>query len=207
MDPAHCSPPALPPVSDREMTQLCAQFGHPLRRHFDIELDDYMLATRCRRQYDRRGEVLFAITRPNGRVLLHTKARYPQGVFRLFTGGIGLRESVHDALLREVTEETGLQCRLERFVALCTYSFRGAGLALDFATYAFHMSVDAAQRPNPEDQTEVAHIGEIAWEGLPAVATRLRSLEEKRRVWGHWRAIGHDMLYEGMNRSMQEENA
>lgn len=188
-------------VCEEEVAELKAAFGVPSRRHFDIELDDYMLATRRYRARDRRAEVLFAITRPAGKVLLHTKPQYPSGLFRLFTGGVGRREPVLAALVREVREETGLTCEIESFLGLCTYNFTKGAYQTDFATYLFHLTAPADAEPRPQD-AEVAQIGEIALAGLPAVAAHLRGLDSQRKVWGEWRAIGHEVAYQTLSRRM-----
>ncbi len=187
-------------VCEKEVSALQALYGVPVRQHYDIELDDYMLSTRENRSHDRRAEVLFAITRPSGKVLLHTKPQYPQGIYRLFTGGIGLQEPVLTALQREVQEETGLHCKIQRFLGLCTYTFTKGNFHMEFATYLFHLSTRADERPQPQDKNEIAQIGEIALAGLPLVAAHLRSLNEHRKVWGGWRAIGHEVAFQTLNR-------
>ncbi len=200
------SVPSLP-VYEEEVTELSACYGVPIRRHFDLETDRYMLETRQSRRHDRRAEVLFVVSRPNGKILLHTKRHYPPGVFRLFTGGIGLHESVLHALWREVEEETGLDCAIQRFLALSTYCFRKDDFVMNFATYSFHLLTDDVQVPQPRDTVEVAFIGETTLSGLPLVAQRLRSLApEQRRVWGQWRAIGHDLSYEALSQTVAKED-
>lgn len=191
-------PNTRPMVSEGEVDDLAALYGRPVRRHFCIDLDDYLLDMRARRRGDRRAEVLFAVTRPSGRVLIHSKPRYPQGVYRLFTGGINPDESVVDALFREVAEETGLACRVERFLAVCTYAFHHPDPVRRycFASYMFHLVIKDEDVPAPRDLTEIGQIGEIALEGLPAIASHLRSLQGNRAAWGIWRAIGHDIVYE-----------
>ena len=191
-------PNARPMVSEREVEDLTALYGRPARQHFRIDLDDYLIDSRARRRRDRRAEVLFAVTRPSGRVLIHSKPRYPQGLFRLFTGGINPDELVVDALFREVAEETGLVCRVERFLAVCTYAFHHPDpmRRYGFASYLFHLVTENEDTPCPRDLTEIGQIGEIALEGLPAIASHLRSLPGRRAAWGLWRAIGHDIVYE-----------
>ena len=61
------------------------------------------------------------IRRPNGRILLSIKTFYPRGAYRLPTGGIHPGEGVHDALVREAHEETGLDLTVERFLARIAY--------------------------------------------------------------------------------------
>ncbi len=187
-------------VCEEEVSALRAVYGSPVRQHYDIELDDYMWSTRENRRHDRRAEVLFVITRPSGNVLLHTKPQYPQGIYRLFTGGIGVQESVLTALKREVQEETGLCCEIQRFLGLCTYTFTKDNFRMEFATYLFHLSALEDERPQPQDKAEIAHIGEIALAGLPLVAAHLRSLKAQRKVWGGWRAIGHEVAFQTLSR-------
>lgn len=195
-------PNSRPMVSEREVEDLAALYGRPVRQHFAIDLDDYLLDMRTRRRGDRRAEVLFAVTRPSGRVLIHSKPRYPQGLFRLFTGGINPDEPVADALFREVAEETGLVCRVERFLAVCTYAFHHPDpmRCYGFASYMFHLVTESEDAPCPRDLTEIGQIGEIALEGLPAIASHLRSLQGSRTAWGLWRAIGHDIVHEQLTR-------
>ena len=40
-------------------------------------------------KWDRRGEVVFCVIRPNGRIIAITCEEYPKGIFRIPTGGIG----------------------------------------------------------------------------------------------------------------------
>lgn len=187
-------------VCEEEVEALQSAFGTPLRRHYDIKLDDYMLSTRKNRSHDRRAEVLFAITRPNGMVLLHTKPQYPEGIFRLFTGGVDFHESVLTALKREVQEETGLHCEIMSFLGLCTYTFTKDDFHMEFATYLFHLTASADQQPQPQDLEEIAHIGEIPLAGLPLVAAHLKGLNHQRKVWGCWRAIGHEVAFQTLSR-------
>lgn len=187
-------------VCEKEVGALQAVYGTPVRRHYDIELDNYMLSTRENRRHDRRAEVLFVVTRPSGKVLLHTKPQYPPGVYRLFTGGIGLQEPVLTALEREVREETGLHCEIQSFLGLCTYTFTKGDFHMEFATYLFHLRALTDAPPQPQDTAEIAQIGEIALAGLPTVAAYLRGLNAHRKVWGDWRAIGHEVAFQTLSR-------
>ncbi len=99
---------SLPMIDEEEVQILAQAHGSPIRRHFDLNADLYMVAYRWREDVDRRAEVVFAIQHENGEILLHTKAWYQPTFFRLPSGGIGLNESVEAALYREIAEETGL---------------------------------------------------------------------------------------------------
>ncbi|MCS7179708.1 MAG: NUDIX domain-containing protein, partial [Anaerolineae bacterium] len=51
---------------------------------------------------DREGEVVLLLRRADGSLLLHTKTFYPDGVYRLPSGGIRRGEKVLAAAAREV---------------------------------------------------------------------------------------------------------
>src|SRR2546430_13343037 len=70
---------------------------------------------------DRFAEVCLVVRRRSGKVPLCIKTFYPRGAHRLPTGGIHRGERILDALRRETTEETGLETRIERFLAWITY--------------------------------------------------------------------------------------
>ena len=93
--------PALPMIDEGEVHTLAQRYGLPTRRHFDLDADVYMVAYRWREDVDRRAEVVFAIQYPSGEILLHTKRWYQPTFYRLPSGGIGLDESVEDALYIE----------------------------------------------------------------------------------------------------------
>ena len=56
------------------------------------------------------------------RVLLVHRPRY--GDWSFPKGGVNAGESVEDAALREVMEETGIECRIERKLAVARYHYR-----------------------------------------------------------------------------------
>jgi 8-oxo-dGTP pyrophosphatase MutT (NUDIX family) len=118
----------------REIAELSRRYGEPRTIEATIHdgFDDPI------RRRDRYGEVLMAVRRPNGKLLTAIKTFYPRGAYRLPTGGIHLGETIHDALLRETHEETGLKTAVRRFLA--TISYRGRSTPTEpplFHTFAF----------------------------------------------------------------------
>ena len=102
----------LAAVNSGELRTLSRKYGKPQR----VTLKLLRLPLAPNKSADRRGEVVLAICHGGNKVLLHTKSFYPDGVFRLLSGGIRPDESVENALLREAREETGLDVRIEKFV-------------------------------------------------------------------------------------------
>src|SRR2546425_1084616 len=98
---------------DREIAELAARYGEPLR--VDAPIHDGFFDPI--HNPDRVGEVCMVVRRPNGKILLSIKTFYPRGAYRLPTGGIHHGERILDALRRETAEETGLETQLRRFLA------------------------------------------------------------------------------------------
>src|SRR5579859_602192 len=109
---------SLPQNTQSELEQLAQRYGRPLIQ--DINLHASKLFDPLSKR-DRYGEVCMVIRRKNGRILTMTKTFYPQGAYRLPTGGINHGESIFAALLRETQEETGLEVKVTRFLAIVLY--------------------------------------------------------------------------------------
>jgi len=184
-----------PPTETREMAELAAAFGRPEMRTIDIEGDEYLLATRLYRSQDRRGEVVLAIQRPGSCLLLHHKGWYEPGVYRLLTGGIGLKESVEKALARELAEETGLTLCTTCFLGVLDCRIHYRSQQLSFVSYVFYLprTGGSLRLPHTED---ISDFREISIGDLPAVSAALRQVPPPRAGWGHWRAVTHDFVHE-----------
>lgn len=188
----HCH---LSGIDPSEIERLTLRYGAPIRRRYDIQTDDYLRVHRWRPVPDRRGEVVFAVKQENGEILLHSKHAYEKPIYRLPTGGIGLAESIEDALYREVEEETGqaiLSCRLLGILD-CRFHLNGASAA--FASYVFFLE-SAGGEPRPDYSGEPADFTTVAPGRLPTVAASLRSLTGKRHCWGYWRSLSHVLVHD-----------
>ncbi|REJ66387.1 MAG: NUDIX hydrolase [Planctomycetota bacterium] len=184
-------------IDEDELTRLAEQYGDFTRRHVTIEMQSTSVRHYKRVNESRRGEIVFALTRPDGAVLLHTKYSYPNGLYRLPTGGIDWGEPVAKTFHREVQEETQLPVRDERFLGVLSYEFTDGQRAVPFVSYLFHAG-GVEGEPVPEDDSE--GIEDFCWipqHELADVATTLRSLdedEEGRHDWGVFRAVSHELL-------------
>ena len=190
----------LPMIDEQEVDMLAARFGLPLQRTHMLEADDYIHGYRWSKEPDRRAEVVFAILRPDDTVLLHTKANYPSHIFRLLSGGIGMDETVLDALWREVAEETGLPCTVEGFLGLLTYQFHYQGEFADFASYIFTLRTDFTE-PVCERDDEVSGFRPVLPSQLLDVSNELRNMIGNRHCWGQWRALAVDLVHEQLTAS------
>jgi len=188
-----CPPRVM--ICEEEVNELAQCYGVPLRRTYHIQADEYIRAYRWRPDIDRRAEVVFAIQEPNGKIWMHNKAHYPAHLCRLPSGGVGWYESIHEALFREVQEETGLTVQIGCFVGLLEYRFQHEGSVARFASYLFHLSA-GNQRPVLPVDEEITAFHEIMPSQLLQLTVEMRNMMGDRRGWGIWRALAHDLMYE-----------
>ena len=184
------------PIDEAELARLAVAYGEPIRATPDVVGDEYIFSSRLQRTRDRRGEVVMAVERPGGRVLLHRKSWYGHDVYRLLSGGIGWDEAVDEALERELCEETGLTLTTARLLGVLDCRIRHAGHMVPFVSYVFHLPETIA--PLHHDDGEIEQFHEIPIAELPAVAEHLRSLPPPRAGWGRWRAPAHDLVYQAL---------
>ena len=180
----------------REVTELARRYGEPRRLDATIHdgFDDPI------RRKDRFGEVLMAVRRPNGKLLVAIKTFYPRGAYRLPTGGIHHGESIHDALVRETKEETGLDTAVRRYLAAIAYRGSSSPTAPPlFHTFAFLLDELGGTLGAIDTEEQIEDWREMAPSELRAQANVLESLttEGKKSIggswadWGRFRAIAH----------------
>jgi len=186
-------------TNEQEIARLAAAYGEPLRAHHDLEIGPSLFYTRFTKHNERRGEVVFALEQPDGRILLHRKTHYRPGIYRLLSGGVNPDEAVIDALHREAGEETGLPIDIVQFIAALDYQFHMGPLKLPFVSWLFHVrQTDTTGRLSP-DWNEIEDIIAVWPTELPGYAARLRTIPGPRADWGRWRAIAHDIIADALN--------
>jgi 8-oxo-dGTP pyrophosphatase MutT (NUDIX family) len=171
------------------------QYGSPVEQIVlhRINEDSYyywQLTTR-----KRPGEVIMLLRRKNGKYLLHTKAFYPPGVYRLLSGGIKHGEDLVQALQRETYEETGLDCRIDRFMAIIGHRFCWHDREIPFVSYLFALHEKSGTLQPMDTGEEITDFGEVPLEGLPRIADELESLPPNWIDWGRFRAPAHRLAY------------
>jgi ADP-ribose pyrophosphatase YjhB (NUDIX family) len=192
----------LPESMQAELTELSARLGSPVTSSADLGDSSYL-----RRVVERRlAEVCMVVRRPSGRLLVFRKPFYPAGIFRLLTGGVEPEESILDALLREVNEETGLTTHVERFLAASAY------LGDDrpqFASFAFLLeersgtlgALDQDEQVEAFREVEPAHLLEIAEQLEQLPNERNDVLDNNIHEWGLLRALNHRLVWQALYES------
>ena len=138
------------------------------------------------------GEVCMAILRPNGRFLLHTKRTYPNAVMRLPSGGIKPGEDLEHALMREIWEETNLECTIDRFVAVLQYEDDHTRAA--FRTHLFCVREISGELRNNDPTEHITDWREARADELLDYASELTRMEREWSNWGLFRAAALETL-------------
>lgn len=187
----------------REIDTLARRYGEP--RVVDATIHDGF--DDPIRRKDRYGEVLMAVRRPSGKLLVAIKTFYPRGAYRLPTGGIHHGEPIHEALLRETKEETGLETVVRRFLASIAYRGRSSptGPPL-FHTFAFLLDELSGTLGALDLDEQIEDWREMSLAEVRAQAAVLEDLttEGKKgiggswREWGRFRAIAHHAVADAL---------
>lgn len=199
-------------VETHELEQLRARWGAFPVEQAALEVappfltgENQLLTSR-----NRRAEICYVLHHgsPQAGVLLHIKTFYPEGAFRLPTGGVQQGEGVEATLAREIAEETGLRVgdtgplgvQVERLLGVLAYSVRHSTLGEQrFATYHFLVRAQPGAPLHPQDADESI----AAWRWAPAaalvqVADVLEAVGRRGDTagatwadWGRFRALSH----------------
>jgi 8-oxo-dGTP pyrophosphatase MutT (NUDIX family) len=180
--------------------QAAERYGRPERRCCTLPVSEDALAYWQRVRTTRSAEVVLALRRPGGRYLLHTKAFYPAGSYRLLTGGIHPGEDLLEATLREAREETGREARIERFAGILRYRFVHEGQEVSFTSFVFILTLEDGDLHAQDEGENITGYREVPLEELGAIADELEALEPDWIEWGRFRAVAHRFLLEAMTR-------
>jgi NAD+ diphosphatase len=179
----------------QELQELALRYGKPLEPVVVLGENSYLAVSS-----PRIAEVCLVLKRPNDTYLTMTKGFYPQGVYRLPTGGIEMGESVSEALEREIWEELGLEVAIKRYLAHITYQHNQGRL---FHSHCFLL--EAEGEPQPQDHTEqISGFNSVTASQLLDIAGQLEALPEQESEflkakwsdWGKFRAVVHRTVAE-----------
>ena len=138
-------------------------------------------------QKDRRGEVVFGVFRPNGKVIAVTCEEYPDNVFRIPTGGIGYQEDIAEALHREVMEELGLTAQIRSFIGVVKFRFVYCDEEINFYSYIFALDETGGQIMENATDNEISAYVEADESDLEKIALKLKNIEGPWHDWGVFR--------------------
>lgn len=148
------------------------------------------------RRPNRRGEIVFLLENANKEVLLHTKPFFPNGVYRLLSGGINISEAVAETLRREVYEETGFEIDYGYCIAMIFFTFAYKTLSMPFISYLY-CCPDISGNPVVQDTSEkISGFRWVTHKELDDIYRQLLNLPDDWKDWGVFRALPHKIFYD-----------
>jgi len=144
---------------------------------------------------DRIGEVVFCVIRPNGKIITVTCEEYPEGIYRIPSGGIGYNEDVIDALFREVKEELGIDVEIVDSIGVLKIEFcyknqeTSEYETVNFYSYLFILREIGGNLLSDALDNEISGVREVDLKGLEEIVESLNNIEGKWRDWGKFRYI------------------
>ena len=104
-------------IDETELATLIEQYGEPVEFHFEANFMDFECALVKRTEAKGRlHDITCFIQQDDGYVVIQKHQYARSGIYRAPSGGAKAGESLYDAAIREMYEETGLTIQLERFV-------------------------------------------------------------------------------------------
>lgn len=183
-----------PTAHEREIKEFAAREGELRRWAYEWPVRSSRLKKWVAQLARYRGEVILIVPRRRGRVLLHTKAYYPNGVYRLPSGKIRPRERAVAAAQREAQEEIGFTPKRLKLLGVVENVFRLERKRVVYLSFLFQTEPFLGQ-PQPSDPDEpIAGYREVKAADLKDIAQQLRALPPTWREWGTFRAATHELL-------------
>jgi 8-oxo-dGTP pyrophosphatase MutT (NUDIX family) len=176
------------------LERAIASYGPPERHHLVLDVSADTLAYWGWQRRKRLAEVVLALRRPDGGYLLHTKAFYPPGAYRLLSGGLKLDEDALVGARREAAEETGLPVEIERFLAILSFEFRHREGVERFTSLLFALSAGEGPLASQDPGEQITAFRAVPVEALESVADALESLPPAWLDWGRFRASPHRLV-------------
>ncbi|HHV96341.1 MAG TPA: NUDIX hydrolase [Clostridiaceae bacterium] len=185
---------------ENEYKNLCKIFNahHPDCKEIKLILEnkDYFERMKNLVLSDRRGEVVFCVIRPNGKIIAITCEGYPNDIYRIPTGGLGYNEKVLEALFREVKEELGLEVEIVKFSGVLKINFIFENESFMFYSYLFILKELSGVLLKDALDDEISDVKEVSPKELQFVIERLKCINGRWKDWGRFRYITSNAVVE-----------
>jgi 8-oxo-dGTP diphosphatase len=145
---------------------------------------------------DRRGEIVFCVVRPDGEIITITCEEYPEGVFRIPTGGINYGENITEGVHREVMEELGLVSEISNFAGALKIKIMFNDEYVFFYSYIFIMLEVSGNLLIDATDKEVSEVKTVRLSELKHVADKLLNIGGVWHDWGQFRYITTRAVYD-----------
>lgn len=178
--------------NEKEYINICNNFKiEPSIKKIDLKYTDKDFFTRMENltSFDRRGEVVFCVIRPNGKIITTRCQGYPNDIYRIPTGGLGYEEQIIEAVFREVKEELGLFVGIVKFGGVLEINFIYEESSFVFYSYLFILKELSGRLLVDALDDEISEIKEVDLEELKVDIEKLNSIRGKWQDWGKFRYI------------------
>ncbi|MDP4091876.1 MAG: NUDIX hydrolase [Bacillota bacterium] len=176
--------------NEQEFLNICSKFNtqpHAEDITLEYESDSYFSKVKHSVLTDRRGEVVFCVIRPDGKIITITCEEYPEGVFRIPTGGIGHSEDIIDAVYRETKEELGVKTDIISFAGALKIKFKHKNDFVMFYSYIFILKELGGNLLVDASDDEISEVMEANLDELAGVVENLGNIKGKWHDWGRFR--------------------
>lgn len=176
--------------NEKEYLNLCKRFDiEPVYEEIDLRIDNKSYFERMKDlvSNDRRGEVVFCVVRPNGKIIAVTCEDYPEDIYRIPTGGLGYEEDIIGAVNREVKEELGLDVKIIKFGGVIKIKFIHENESFMFYSYLFILKEVSGRLLLDALEDEISEIREVALDELEIVVEKLNNIKNRWKDWGKFR--------------------
>jgi ADP-ribose pyrophosphatase YjhB (NUDIX family) len=145
--------------------ELVLTFGEPVVERWSVNLAaDELDEVERHREHGRAHDVSLVILEGD-RLAVIRKAGYPDGAFRIPSGGIHPEESFVDGAVREALEETGLEVRIEDYLLQVHANFVCGERSARWTTHVMLSQVTGGVLA-PRDSGEVEAARYVDWSEL-----------------------------------------
>lgn len=156
----------------------------------EIETQEFSEYVTSKINVDRVGEVVFAIKNGDS-ILLVRQNEYPQGLYRIPSGGIGIGEKVIDALKREVKEELGIDVQKFSLIGVIEYNLCYKDKSYKFFSFVFLID-DYKKHSFAETDGEVS---EVLLVEVPKIKDYCDIIKHQSGFWKDWGCLRYHSTY------------
>lgn len=138
-------------------------------------------------KYDRVGEVAFFVERKNHKFIVIRTHFYPEGIYRIPTGGIQFGEGIMEALTREIGEELGLQTKINKFLGGVKYRINYKKDSLNYMSFVFWLEELGGTILEDATEDEISQFKEAERADIELICKNLKSNKSNWKDWCSFR--------------------
>jgi ADP-ribose pyrophosphatase YjhB (NUDIX family) len=188
-------------VTDAQILEMEAKYGHPVLRHFTIPVTGREYDRIKTSQKDGRNHDFTVYIIKDGRVVVNAKHPYPDHLYRAPSGGVHPGEDFETAIHREVMEETGCQVEIDRFFLRTSVDFtREDGAVIRWRSFVFLAHYEGGEFKFT-DHREIRSVKLADWSEFNEFGRIMRSTDTGGL---HYRAALHEAVVEVLGDLVKE---